>query len=67
MADKVRFGILGLGMGRGKAEICTKTEGAELVAICDIWEERALETKEKLMLDPVCASFLHTSKLWSIL
>ena len=48
MADKVRFGILGLGMGRGKAEICTKTEGAELVAICDIWEERALETKEKL-------------------
>lgn len=43
MADSVRFGVVGLGMGMGRAESCTKTEGAKLVAVCDIWEERASE------------------------
>ena len=41
MPNSVRFGVVGLGMGMGRAEICTRTDGAELVAVCDIWEERA--------------------------
>ena len=41
MAQKVRFGIVGLGMGMGRARSCVETDGAELVAVCDIWEERA--------------------------
>ena len=43
MSDAIRFGIAGLGMGRSRAEACTKTPGAELVAVCDIWEERGRE------------------------
>ena len=40
MADNVRFAIVGLGMGLGRARTCLATDGAELVVICDIWEER---------------------------
>ena len=40
MPDKLRFAIVGLGMGRDRAEKCMHTEGAELVAVCDFWEER---------------------------
>ena len=43
MAESVRFAIVGLGMGRGRAKICANTEGAELAVICDIWEERVNE------------------------
>ena len=41
MGQNLRFGIVGFGMGKGRATICSQTKGAELVAICDIWEERA--------------------------
>ena len=47
MAEKLRFGIVGLGMGMGRARSCTKTEGAELVAVCDIWKERAEAAQEE--------------------
>jgi UDP-N-acetyl-2-amino-2-deoxyglucuronate dehydrogenase len=40
LADNVRFAIVGLGMGRGRADMCQATPGAELVAICDLSEER---------------------------
>ncbi len=48
MSDAVRFGIVGLGMGRGRAQACTTTPGAELVAVCDIWEERGRDVEEAL-------------------
>ena len=48
MGKNVRFGIVGLGMGRGRAKICANTDGAELVAVCDIWEERIHSIREEL-------------------
>jgi len=48
MADEVRFAIVGLGMGRGRAEICNETAGARLVAVCDSWEERGRAVEEAL-------------------
>lgn len=48
MADKVRFGIVGLGMGRGRAKICRETEGAELAVVCDIWDERINAFREEV-------------------
>ena len=51
MAEKVRFGIVGLGMGRGRAKICAETEGAELIAICDIWEDRIKSIREELEVE----------------
>lgn len=36
----VRFGIVGLGIGRAHANAVTKADGGELVALCDIDEER---------------------------
>lgn len=41
MAGKpVRFAIVGLGMGRPRAELCKKIPGAELALLCDVNEER---------------------------
>lgn len=40
MADAVRFAVVGLGMGRPRADRCRETAGAELAAICDLSEER---------------------------
>ena len=48
MADAVRFAIVGLGMGRGRADRCMETEGAELVAICDLSEERGAAASGEL-------------------
>ena len=47
MGQNVRFGIVGLGMGKGRAKICTATEGAELVAVCEIWEDRVRAFQEE--------------------
>lgn len=48
MADEVRFGIVGLGMGRDRANKAAKTPGARLVAVCDILEERGAKAAEDL-------------------
>ncbi len=48
MSDVVRFGIVGLGMGRPRAEECTTTPGAQLAAVCDTWEERGRDVAEAL-------------------
>ncbi len=47
MAKNVRFGVVGLGMGMGRARACMETDGAELVAVCDIWEERAKAAQDE--------------------
>jgi predicted dehydrogenase len=36
----VNFGVVGLGMGHGRARICTQTPGAHLAAVCDIDQAR---------------------------
>ena len=48
MAEEVRFAIVGLGMGRDRAEKCSQTPGARLVAVCDSWEERGRAVEEAL-------------------
>jgi predicted dehydrogenase len=40
MNTPLGFGIVGLGMGHERAKIIVKTEGAKLVAVCDLNEER---------------------------
>jgi predicted dehydrogenase len=49
--DNVRFAVVGLGMGMGKARSCTTTPGAELAAVCDLWEERALAARKEFGVD----------------
>jgi len=48
MGGEIRFGIVGLGMGRNRANIVTQTPGAKLVAVCDIWEERGRLAEKEL-------------------
>lgn len=39
--EPVNFAVVGLGMGRNRAHLVTKTEGARLAVVADIDEERA--------------------------
>lgn len=48
MADEVCFGIVGLGMGRDRANKAADTPGAKLVAVCDIAEDRGAKAAEEL-------------------
>ena len=48
MGEKVRFGILGLGIGASRARMVSRTEGAELVCVCDLQEERARQIAKEL-------------------
>ena len=51
MADDVRIGIVGLGMGRDRANKAANTPGAKLVAVCDILEERGAKAAEELEVE----------------
>ena len=51
MVDTTRFGILGLGMGAGRASLISKTEGADLVCVCDLREEKARKISKELGCD----------------
>ena len=54
MPDKdgnVTFGVVGLGMGSGRAEVVSETEGAKLVAVCDLREDRAKGNGERFSCD----------------
>ena len=46
--EAVRFGVVGLGVGRSRARLVTQTEGAVLEAICDVDEERLKAVTEEL-------------------
>lgn len=48
MGEKVRFGILGLGIGASRARMVSRTEGAELVCVCDLQEEKARQIAKEL-------------------
>ena len=45
MAKAIRFAVVGLGMGKGRSEVCRGTPGAELAAVCDLSEERGREAE----------------------
>ena len=39
----IRVGVIGVGRGQSFARSATATVGLELVAICDVWQERLAE------------------------
>jgi UDP-N-acetyl-2-amino-2-deoxyglucuronate dehydrogenase len=51
MADNVRFGIVGLGMGYSRAKLIPDTPGAELACVCSLDEEKAQEVAQALDCD----------------
>ena len=51
MADEVRFGVLGMGMGRSRSKTVVQTPGAKLQVVCDIREERVRPVAEELGCD----------------
>jgi len=51
MRDEVGFAIVGLGMGRDRAEKCQETAGAQLVAVCDSCEKRGRAAEEALSVE----------------
>ena len=48
MAGEIGFVVVGLGMGRNRARMVKGTEGAKLVGVIDINEERARKVAEEL-------------------
>lgn len=43
----ITFGIVGLGMGANRAKVVSRTEGAKLVAVCDLREDRATKVAQE--------------------
>ena len=50
--DKVKIGVIGVGRGRSMMHYCKMAKNAELVAICDKWEE-GLQRQQKEWGDAV--------------
>lgn len=44
--NDIRFAVVGLGMGHNRARLMAQTEGARLVAVCDLDEARCRRTAE---------------------
>lgn len=51
MEDAIGFVVVGLGMGRNRAKMVKRTEGAELIGVADINVERAHKVSEELSCD----------------
>jgi UDP-N-acetyl-2-amino-2-deoxyglucuronate dehydrogenase len=51
MAEEIRFGIVGLGMGANRAKVASQIPGAKLVCVCDILEEKAKRVAGELSCD----------------
>ena len=51
MADEIRLGIVGLGMGANRAKIASQTKGAKLVCLCDILEDKAAKLANEFNCD----------------
>ena len=47
MANTLRFGVVGLGMGMNRSGMIHDTDGAELVAVADLVEERRKTAEER--------------------
>ena len=44
--DKVKIGVVGIGRGKTMMSYCKQAQHAELVAVCDIWEDGLIAWKE---------------------
>lgn len=51
MSDELGFGVIGLGMGMGRAKVYHGTEGAKVVAVSDLIEERMNKAVDALGCD----------------
>lgn len=51
MAEAIRFGIVGLGMGANRSKIASQTPGAELVCVCSLEEDKARQVAGELKCD----------------
>lgn len=51
--DKVKIGVFGVGRGSSMMKYCSESEHAELVAICDKWEEGLNRKKKELDNDKI--------------
>ncbi len=51
MANNLRFGVVGLGMGMNRANMIHSTEGAELVAVADLKTDRLKAAEERFGCD----------------
>ncbi|MCC7264438.1 MAG: Gfo/Idh/MocA family oxidoreductase [Candidatus Latescibacteria bacterium] len=47
MADKIRVGVVGVGRGQSFAQGASAGVGMELVALCDLWEEKLREVGQR--------------------
>lgn len=47
MSKKVGYAVVGLGVGQRHVDAAAKSENADLIAVCDLNEERLNEVKEK--------------------
>ena len=47
-SSPIRVGVVGVGRGQSFAAGANELVGMELVALCDIWEERLLDLGQKL-------------------
>lgn len=47
MKEKINVGVIGLGIGRWHADSYCQTENTQLVAICDVNEDRLKDAKER--------------------
>lgn len=50
---KLKIGVVGVGRGRSMINYCEHAENAELVAICDRWEDGLNRTKKELNDDKI--------------
>jgi len=50
---RVKIGVLGVGRGNSMIKYCELSENAQVVAICDKWEEGLSKQKEKLNNDSI--------------
>ena len=51
MSEELGFGVIGLGMGMGRAKMYHSTEGAKVVAVCDLIESRRNKAVEEMGCD----------------
>jgi len=45
--NEIRFGIVGLGVGAGRAKIAANTPGAKLICVCDLREENVKKAADE--------------------
>ena len=65
--EKVKVGVLGVGRGSSMIKYCETAENAEVVAICDKWEEGLLRKREELKDDRITSQIsmiLSGIRIW---